>query len=230
MLRSRRGRQWSVVATGVIALVALTPTQVAAECMFVPPWPRITSAIPSAPDVVVGDIVDDVDPADLASGDGDREALRVTVVLRGDYQVGDLIGTDYLLPNWPWQMAGDGSQAYPSCSNLQALPGERIALALDALMPGQQLRDSNNATWYQPPTRYNAIGVLRALEPSEGWGEERERVTLGELRRLVDLPQTDVLSPGSPPDGWSQLPLAVLAGVISFLVFLTRPTRDIRPR
>jgi hypothetical protein len=187
--------------------------------------------VASAREIVVGDIVDNVDPADLKLGDGDTEALRVTAVIRGNYyQVGDLIGTQNLLPNWPWRMAGDASGAYPSCSYLQALPGEQIAIAFDARMPGQQLRDSENATWYQPPTRYNAMGVLTALEPSDGWGEEREQVTLAQLRSLAALPQTDVVSSGNEPQEGGALALAALAGAVSALFVLVRRPRDIQRR
>lgn len=208
------------------------PAPAAAECMFVPPWPKITAAIPSARVIVVGDVVSDFDPSDLHVKDAASrtEALRVTAVLRGHVSVGDLVDEEFLLPNWPWQKTA-GYPAYPSCSYLQALPGERIAIAFDALQPGG-LMQANGVSWDQPPTRYNAMGVLIAKPPSPGWGAERERVTLPQLIRLAGLPATDTTSLPNPDQSQACLWIAIIAALFSGLALIARgpASRDIRAR
>jgi hypothetical protein len=183
--------------------LATRPTPVAAECIFVPPWPAITTAIPSARVIVVGDVVADFDPSQLQTSDGGprTKALRVTEVLRGPHTVGDLVDIQWLLPNWPWTVSSADLQAYPSCSYLQGVPGETIAIAFDALQPGQDLsvQDEIEINWHQPPTRYNAMGVIAAEEPSAEWGADRERVTLSQLRNLAALPAADTLGPADEP-------------------------------
>jgi hypothetical protein len=199
------------------------PSYVAAECPFVPPWPRITTAIPSARVIVVGDVVSNFDPSDLHVADAASrtEALRVTAVLRGDVSVGDLVDEEWLLPNWPWGLPTAGWPAIPSCSYLQAVPGERIAIAFDALHPGGLMHD-NGISWEQPPTRYNAMGVLIAKGASDGWGLERERVRLKQLERLAALPATDTASPPNP-DRSQPLPwIPLIGGLVAGLAFLAR--------
>lgn len=198
------------------------PAPAAAECMFLPPWPKITTAIPSARVIVVGDVVSDFDPSDLHVQDAASrtEALRVTAVLRGHLSVGDLVDEEFLLPNWPWQKTA-GYPAYPSCRYLQALPGERIAIAFDALQPGG-LMQANGVSWDQPPTRYNAMGVLVAKPLSPGWGADRERVTLPQLIRLAALPATDTTSPPIPEQSGAWLWIAIVAGLLGGLAFVAR--------
>ncbi len=147
------------VSTSVLGLMA---APVRAECMYLPPWPPITDAIPTAERIVVGEVVPATE-ADLRLGpdQGPREhALRVTHVLRGGSRPGDLLDIQYLLPNWPQTRykGGDGTSA-PSCTYLHAEPGDVIALAFDALQPGGPMTE-NGVSWIQPPTRYNAVGVL----------------------------------------------------------------------
>ena len=52
--------------------------------------------------------------------------------------------------------------------------------------------------WVQPPTRYNALGIIRwDAAGEEGWDvwDDRERVTLAQLETLASLPQTDAAAP-----------------------------------
>src|SRR5687767_9131 len=74
------------LALAVLAMLIGRPMPVAAECTFNPPWPDITKAIPSAREIVVGDIVTDFDASELKTDyGGPREkALRITSVIRGD--------------------------------------------------------------------------------------------------------------------------------------------------
>ena len=139
-----------------------------------PPWPPITDAIPTAQGIVVGEVIPatEVDLR-LAPDEGPREhALRVTHVLRGGSRPGDLFDSQYLLSNWPQTRykGGDGTSA-PSCTYLHAEPGEVIALAFDALQPGGPMTE-NGVTWVQPPTRYDAVGVLFGPAGEAEWARE----------------------------------------------------------
>jgi hypothetical protein len=205
LLRSSLG----IAVAALAALLAAAP--VAAECTFVPPWPRLTEAIPSARVIVVGEVVDAFDPSelDLPPGQAPRDvALRVMEVLRGDARTGDLLDVQYLMPNWPWAPLHDRSgQAHPSCRGLAARPGEVIALAFDALHPGGPMRRGSD-TWFQPPTRYNAVAVVDGRFTSD-----RERVTLDQLRALAALPATDVEAAAGGPAWPSDLAVVVAAGL-----------------
>ena len=183
------------IATSIIGLGA---APVRAECMYLPPWPDITPAVPTARAIVVGEIVSDFELADLHLGpdQGPRDyALRVTEVLRGDARPGDLVDMQYLGANWPQirYLGGDGTSA-ASCTYLRAAPGEIIALAFDALQPGGPMSE-NGANWIQPPTRYNAVGVIKGPGGNAGTSTYRQPVTLGRLRALAALPPTDTISP-----------------------------------
>jgi hypothetical protein len=203
--------------------VGLDAAPVVAECPYLPPWPRITTAIPSAREIVVGQVVTDFTLADLdlKPETDDRDyALRVTHVLRGNAHVGDLLDVQYMLPNWPQTRFRSGSEegTISSCTHLPAAPGEVIALAFDALHPGGPMR-SGDLRWVQPPTRYNAVGVIEAK--SSRW--EREHVTLSQLRALAAMPPTDadqVLPSFAPAPG--SAPLAWIAGLIGFWLAIRR--------
>lgn len=214
----------------VLALAALAaaaagvarPAPAAAECTFVPPWPPITEAVPSAREIVVGDIVTDFDPSQLKTLDGAprSKALRVTEEIRGDRKAGELVDIQYLLPNWPWNKSSSNTAAYPSCSYLQALPGERIAIAFGAIHPAGQVT-SGNVTWTQPRTVYSAMGVVIATPSTRDWGLERERVTVAQLRALAELPRTDTVEPTAmtPLASWL---IEVMAGALAAAVVLRR--------
>lgn len=223
-------RRAMVVTAMIAAAVGLfaRPSRVAAECPYVPPWPPITEAIPSAREIIVGEVVDDFDPSQLDTADGGprTKALRVTEVLRGDRNVGDLVDIEELLPNWPWLKSSAEAAAIPSCSALQALPGEVVAIAFDARKPGGPMQ-AGEVTWNQPPTRYNAMGVLSAMEPSPDWGIERERVSLAQLRALASLPTTDAQPLEAEPLAADPWPLSVVIGLIAAALMLVRRTRRV---
>lgn len=119
--------RWSATLVLVFAAAHWTAGPAAAECMFIPPFPRAEPAIRSAEDVIVGELVP-ASAADLglAPDEGPRTmALRVTEALRGPKTVGDLVDVEYLEPNWPWiKYRGGNGHAVPSCTNL-AHGGER---------------------------------------------------------------------------------------------------------
>jgi hypothetical protein len=156
----------------------------AAECMFIPPFPKAEPAIRSAEEVIVGELVQ-VSAADLDLGpdQGARKmALRVTEALRGPKAVGDLVDVEYLEPNWPWiKYRGGNGQAVPSCTYLlmEAEVGDTIVLALGAVQPPQRL-EVQGVSWVQPRTTYNAMSKIRS------------RPKLAEIRRIAGLPETDV--------------------------------------
>jgi hypothetical protein len=193
--------------------------------MYLPPWPDITPAIPTARAIVVGEIVTDFELADLHLGpdQGPRDyALRVTEVLRGDARPGDLIDMQYLGANWPQTryLGGDGTTA-ASCTYLRAAPGEVIALAFDALQPGGPMSE-NGTKWIQPPTRYNAVGVIKGPGGNAGTDWYRERVTLRQLRYLASLPATDTADQVSSKPPGQGANLLLIAGAIGLGLGLRR--------
>ncbi len=202
-----------------------------AECMYLPPWPPITKAIPTAQEIVVGEVIVATE-ADLRLGpnQGPREhALRITHVLRGGARPGDLLDIQYLLPNWPQTryLGGDGTSA-ASCTYLRAEPGELIALAFDALRPGGPMSE-NGVNWIQPPTRYNAVGVLFGPAGEAEW--VRELVTLPRLVDLATIAPVDADPPAPPSQDGSNLPLlAAVIGLGIVLLVLATGRRRRRPR
>jgi hypothetical protein len=199
-------------ATSVIGTHA---SPVSAECMYLPPWPPITHAIPTAQQIVVGQVID-ASEADLHLGpdQGPREyALRVTHVLRGGARPGDVLDIQYLLPNWPQTryLGGDGTTA-ASCTYLRAAPGEVIALAFDALQPGGPMSE-NGTSWIQPPTRYNAVGVLAGHADEAGTEWVRERVTLPQLLDLAPMSLDETDQQAQPSSDGANLLLAVVIGL-----------------
>jgi len=215
----------SLIALGLLSLSA---SPVAAECSYLPPWPKATEAIPSAPAVIVGDVIEDFDMAEMGLSEetaGPRlRALRVTEVLRGDYDVGQLVDIEPLVANWPWAwVGGDEGGPLGSCSTDPGWPGDRIVLVLDAVQPTQQLQESGQ-TWVQPKTVYNAVGVLEAGPRGL---DQRESVTMPDILRLVALPMTDTAPPPQFMEPDLPMPLAplVLAGMLAGLLAWRRTSR-----
>jgi hypothetical protein len=222
------GRRAISIAAAFVAAVSAIMLQalpVAAECPYLPAWPPITAAIGTARVIVVGEVVSDFNQADLhlGSDQGARDyALRVTEVLRGDAGVGDLLDIQYLLPNWPQTRFAGSDGILVSCTYLPAAPGEVIAIAFDAVQPGGRMTDGDQ-TWIQPPTRYNALGVIRTTEPLDEdmspW-HDRERVTLRQLRGLASLPMTDTVQPAR--DSSNRAPIFLVVGLAAGLLALRR--------
>lgn len=192
---------------------------VSAECPFLPPWPEISRAIPTAREIVVGEIVADFRQDDLLrrTSKNPRDiALRVTHVLRGGVQPGDLLDIQGLQANWPQASFTGASGPFGSCTPLRAAPGEVIALAFDALHPGGRMRNGDHV-WIQPPTRYIAVGVIEGPSGSRDSMVYRERVTLSQLRYLAKLPQTDTANPlprGSVPADPAAATVLLIASLI----------------
>ena len=156
----------------------------AAECPFIPPFPRAEPAIRSAEEVIVGELVRaSAADLDLGPNQGPRKmAMRVTEVLRGPKTVGDLVDVEYLQPNWPWtKYRGGNGRAFPSCAYLvmEANVGDTIALALGAVQHRQRL-EAGGLSWLQPRTTFNAMTKIRSP------------ALLAEIRRIAGLPETDM--------------------------------------
>ena len=205
--------------------LGLGATPVRAECMYLPPWPDITDAIPTARRIIVGEIVTDFELADLHLGpdQGPRDyALRVTEALRGEGQAGDMVDMQYLGANWPQTRykGGDGTSA-PSCTYLRAKPGEIIALAFDALQPGGPMNE-NGVRWIQPPTRYNAVGVIKGPGGNAGTSFYRQPVTLKQIRFLASLPQTDTSEAVNVGVRDGQTPALLITGLLGLMAGMYR--------
>ncbi len=167
----------------VFAAAHWTAGPVAAECPFIPPFPRAEPAIRSAEEVIIGELVG-ASAADFYLGPNQgprRMGIRVTEVLRGPKALGDLVDVQYLQPNWPWiTYPGGNGKAFPSCTYLlmEADVGDTIALALGAVQPRQRI-EVQGVSWMQPRTTYNAMSRIRSP------------ANLAEIRRIAGLPETD---------------------------------------
>jgi hypothetical protein len=220
-----------IVAIALAAPAFLaTASPVAAECTFVPPLPRISMAVSTAKDLFVGDVV--------AGGSGlngpsvTTFTIRITEVLRGPAAVGQMRTLSEVAPNWPWTMPSDGGKAYPSCSTLLAVTGERVIVALGARTSGQILHQ-NGQSWFQPPTIFNTIALVSGSFEEGHPTLDRQVFSLTRLRKLAELaePPTDTTSTAAVgPDRASPGKAGPLVGaaVAGLLLGLIAPRRGIR--
>lgn len=168
----------------LVAATHWTAGLAAAECPFIPPFPRAEPAIRSASEVIVGELVS-ASAADLGLGPGAgprKMAMRLTEVLRGPKAVGALVDVEYLQPNWPWfKVRGGNGEAFPSCTylSIKANVGDTIVLAVGAVQPRQRL-EVDGLSWVQPRTTFNGMSKIRS------------QAQLAEIRRLAGLPETDM--------------------------------------
>ena len=94
-----------------------------------------------------------------------------------------------------------------------------IALAFDALQPGGPMT-ANGVSWIQPPTRYNAVGVLFGPAGELEWA--REPVTLPRLIDLARIAPPDADPPAPRTEDGANLPhLAAALGLGIVLLVLT---------
>ncbi len=76
---------------------------------------------------------------------------------------------------------------------------------------------ANGENWIQPPTRYNAVGVIKGPGGNYGTGRYRERVTLRQLKSLAALPTTDtatLVQSNAVPSTTHDTPLLLLVSVL----------------
>lgn len=155
----------SSVALGFAAPPAL------ADCAFLPPFPAIAPAVPSAREIIVGKVTVDFG-AGLSSDPTADFGLRIDHVLRGGASVGQVRRITYMYPNWPWLRSV--APPIPSCTYLLVHKGDVIALAFRALAP-------------DGTTRYNAVGWI-----SGNPDPTLQQVTLAALEQAAALPPTTI--------------------------------------
>ena len=175
---------------------------------------------------MVGQVVTDFRQEELNLGpnQGRRDyALRIVEVLRGPARPGEVVDVQYLLPNWPQTVFSEAFGPTPSCTYLRAEPGETIAIAIGALQPGGPMSDAGTGMeWVQPPTRYNAVGLIGpAADRDRGAEWERELVTLQELLELAP-PEAQLPTDADP---WWLWAIAALAGSFAIGWFVLRRRR-----
>lgn len=163
-----------------------------AECGALDPWPSFESTVRTANRVVVGKVVEDRDPN--SSHYLSVFGLRLDSVLRGEGSPGDVIEISYLRSGLPTKICTD--------SHLWVLPGDEIALALDARGPSG-LSGINSVAWVKgvPDVMQRGVGLI----------------SVEALRRLAALPLTD--SDGARPThepGGEQITI----GTLGFLLIL----------
>ncbi len=178
--RRRRGRGRLVLLLSAVALVAsmaavgLTVAApagpVSADCSGLSAWPSFRHTAASARDVVIGTVTDSALPDGFAS----RFTLTVDDVLKGEAD-GPTIEFDRFHSGAPEPLCPDGSV-------LRVRPGDRIALASGARLPGQEQRITSVA--YIVPSRPD-----RQLLP------KMERLTEAQVKRIVGVPAVVVHSP-----------------------------------
>ncbi len=154
---------------GVILTILWSSAMIApsaAECGALDPWPSFESAVRTANRVVIGEVIEDRDPN--SSHYLSVFGLRLDDVLRGEGAPGDVIEISYLRSGLPTQVCSD--------SHLWVLPGDEIALALDARGPSG-LRGINSVAWVAGTPDVMQRGV--------------ERLSLDEIHHLAALPMTD---------------------------------------
>jgi hypothetical protein len=193
------------VLVGFVAALLLGRAQpVTAECIFIPPLPKISMAIPTASELFVGEVV--------ATKDGNRGdfTVRIDEVLRGPAKVGQTRHLDDIQANWPW--TSYGGHASPGCIGLHARVGETVAIALDAAWPGGTV-NRNGETWFQPRTIYNTMAIIGGSSREQYGSGGRQLFSLERLREMAaELPATDTLAAASPATAPTpDVPLVVLA-------------------
>jgi len=179
-------RPWRLALVSVVAAASLT-INAAPVVACVGPYPSFRTALATAQQVVIGDVVA-VHDGPLVPVDPDGRSgvftLRTRGVPRGDATT--TMEFSYLETTL--------------CSPFVFVrTGDRIALAFGA----------TDTLVGSPPRTINAVAWIRGTPP-DGYGAET--ITIGEVYRLLGLdpPDTSTAPPGSPRDGFL---LGVLAGI-----------------
>jgi hypothetical protein len=179
----------------VASAIALTVGGTGASTTFAEcdgPVPSFRKALGTAQRVVIGDVIDVrlgglLEPQ--ADGRSSRFTLRVRHVLRGEapkvMDIRDLV-------------------TQPCAGSIVARPGDRIAIAFDAID-------------FTPPMVVNSAAWIRG----EPWGDSYERISETEIfeRLGLDAPDTAVATPDPPADAppLGSLPL-VIPGLVGLIL------------
>ncbi len=198
---NRLGR--GLIRFSVAAAIALTVGGIGASTTFAEcdgPVPSFRKALGTAQRIVIGDVIN-VRPGGVlepqADGRSSRFTLRVRRVLRGEalreMDIRDLV-------------------TQPCAGSIVARPGDRIAIAFDAID-------------FTPPMVVNSAASIRG----EPWGDSYERITEPEIfeRLGLDAPDTGLATPDPPADAQ---PLGPLALVVSGFVGLVLGWRRVSSR
>jgi hypothetical protein len=192
------------VTIGCLASLGLSGAA-RAECshFVIPP---ATEAAPSAREVIVGTVIENV------GGQLYDFRLRVDHVLRGPARVGDVRRFEFLFPGWP--LADYGGTMAPPCEAIPGSKGNVMALSLDALAPDGK-------------TRYNGASWILG---SPHFSDDAPRTTLAEMLRLTGMPATDTVpSTSSAHPGNASAALALVAGLLALIAYLVLGVRRVRP-
>lgn len=206
---ARRLLRWlTALAIAAMAATALSAT-VLAECPYLPPYPAATEAAPSAREIVVGTVIENV------NGQYADFRLRIDRVIRGSARVGEVRRITSLFPGWPLDRTTDGTVIAP-CQPIYASAGDVVALALKAVAPDGQ-------------TRYNAVswisGTAVLRQPSDF-----EFTTIAILEAAAQLPATDTTPPdGKPSQDRSVQGLVTVAAAVFAGLALVRRLRTAIP-
>ncbi len=147
-----------------------------AECSRLDPWPSFKAAVPSAKTVFVGTVVGE------PGGYGSVFTLRVDEVLRGDPPA---------MRTFSGFKSGVRLSICPRDSTLRVRKtGDRLAFAMDALLPGT-------------PGRIDAVAVVGETKPHRLY-PKMERLPLAKVRRLAGhaADGSTVKPPPYTPTGW----------------------------
>jgi hypothetical protein len=199
----------TALASAATAATAVSTTALA-ECPYLPPYAAATEAAPSAREIVVGTVIENVD------GQYADFRMRIERVIRGPARVGDVRRITSLYPGWPLDRTTEGATIAP-CQPIYASTGDVIALALQAIAPDGR-------------TRYNAVSWISGSAVLRQRGEF-EVTTIAALETAADLPATDTIGVGGEVKDNGSLPslVAVTAGMIAAVMFigwgLRRPAR-----
>lgn len=209
---ARRLLPWLTALAGAAsASVAMSATALA-ECPYLPPYPAATEAAPSAHEIVVGTVVENV------NGQYADFRLRIDRVIRGPARVGEIRRITSLFPGWPLDRTTDGTVIAP-CQPIYASAGDVVALAFDAVAPDGR-------------TRYNAVSWISGTAVLRQTGEF-EVTTIARLETAAQLPATDTTAAAdgeSEQDRSLQVLVPLAVAVLAALVLVGRPRTTSRRR
>lgn len=199
-----RHRSWlrrcALVAPLALALHLGSPSSALAECTSLDRWPSFRSLAPVAQTVIVGEVVEGLDHS---AGGAIRFVMRVDDVLRGE-------AADEIRFERPIQ---SGFPLDCPDSILRVPIGTVIALALDA--PSDETDDllTTAAFMNREPDPFLLPGI--------------ETITPVQLRRLMDLPETDLAASSTPSH---PLPPLLAGGVLAVSALGGLALARLRPR
>jgi hypothetical protein len=208
---ARRLLPWvTAFVSAATASFAMSATALA-ECPYLPPYPAATEAAPSAQEIIVGTVIENV------NGQYADFRLRIDHVIRGPARIGEVRRITSLFPGWPLARTTDGTVIAP-CQPIYASAGDVVALALGAVAPDGR-------------TRYNAVSWISGTAVLRQPGEF-EVTTIARLKAAAQLPSTDTTAADgeSREDRSLQGLVTFAAAVLAALILVGRPRAAIARR